>query len=159
MAFIQVEDLFGRAEAICFAKLYEGSRDSWNADQPLLLAARVDASKDEPVLIVEAVKLLDEIFPSLVAKVLVESSSIAWDASIISEIKALSREKPGDVRFQFHVRLPDGSIAELESKPLLCWDRDVELWLKERFGPESVHIRCRPWKPETNGGSGKRWKS
>jgi len=158
MAFIQVEDLFGRAEAICFAKLYEGSRDSWHADQPLLLAARVDASKDEPTLIVEAVKLLDEIFPSLVARVRIESSSIAWDTSIISEIETLSREKPGDVRFQFHVRLPDGSIAELESKPLLCWDRDVESWLKQRFGPESVHIQCRPWKPETNGGGGKNWK-
>ena len=158
MAFIQVEDLFGRAEAICFAKLYEGSRDSWHADQPLLLAARVDASKDEPTLIVEAVKLLDEIFPSLVARVRIESSSIAWDTSIISEIETLSREKPGDVRFQFHVRLPDGSIAELESKPLLCWDRDVESWLKQRFGPESVHIQCRPWKPETNGGGGKHWK-
>ena len=158
MAFIQVEDLFGRAEAICFAKLYESSRDSWHADQPLLLAARVDASKDEPTLIVEAVKLLDEIFPSLVARVRIESSSIAWDTSIISEIETLSREKPGDVRFQFHVRLPDGSIAELESKPLLCWDRDVESWLKQRFGPESVHIQCRPWKPETNGGGGKNWK-
>ncbi|MCF7822469.1 MAG: DNA polymerase III subunit alpha [Mariprofundaceae bacterium] len=159
MAFVQVEDLFGRAEAICFAKLYEGSRDSWNADQPLLLAARVDATKDEPALIVEAVTLLDEIFPSLVAMVRVESSSIAWDASIISEIEALKREKPGDVRFQFHVRLPDGSIAELESKPLLCWDHDVESWLKERFGPESVHVRCRPWKPEINGGGRKSWKN
>jgi len=158
MAFIQVEDLFGRAEAICFAKLYESSRDNWHSDQPLLLAARVDASKDEPVLIVEAVEQLANIFPLLVARVRIESSSIAWDDSTISEIEELSREKPGDVRFQFHVRLADGSIAELESKPLLCWDTDVESWLKQRFGAESVHIQCRPWKPEINGSGGKRWK-
>ena len=158
MAFIQVEDLFGRAEAICFAKLYEGCRDTWHADQPLLLVARVDASKDEPTLLVEAVTPLEEVFPSLVARVRIESSSIAWDESTISAIEALSLEKPGSVRFQFHVRLADGSIAELESKPLLCWDRDVESWLKERFGPESVHIQCRPWKPEIKNGGGKRWQ-
>jgi DNA polymerase-3 subunit alpha len=154
MAFIQVEDLFGRAEAVCFAKVYEASRDIWHADQPLLLAARVDASRDEPALLVEAVEPLAKILPELVVRVRVESSSMAWDEATIAGIEALKHEKPGNVRFQFHVRLPDGSIAELESKPILCWDRDVESWFKECFGADAVHIQCRTWKPETVAGKG-----
>ncbi|MDX8404482.1 MAG: DNA polymerase III subunit alpha [Mariprofundaceae bacterium] len=152
MAFIQIEDLFGRAEAICFAKLYETSRDMWHSDQPLLLAARVDASKDEPVLIVEAVEPLEKMLSELVARVRVESSSMAWDEAAIRGIETLKQDRPGNVRVQFHVRLPDGSIAELESKPVLCWDRDVEVWLKEHFGADAVHVQCRTWKPEIAGG-------
>jgi len=148
MAFIQVEDLFGRAEAVCFAKLYETSREIWQADQPLLLAARVDRSKDEPALIVEAVEPLEKMLPELVGRVRVESSNIALDEATIEGLEKLGREKPGNVRFQFHVRLADGSIAELESKPMLCWDRDVESWFRECFGTDAVHLQCRKWKPE-----------
>jgi len=148
MAFIQVEDLFGRAEAVCFAKTYESTREVWHADQPLLLAARVDASKDEPALLVETVELLEEVMPELVVRIRIESSSIAWDDTTITAIEQLAQDKPGDVRFQFHVRLPDGSIAELESAPMVSWDREVECWLKEHFGAESILVQCRKWKPE-----------
>jgi len=159
MAFIQIEDLFGRAEAVCFAKVYEATRDVWHSDQPLLLAARVDASKDEPALLVEAVEPLEKMLPELVARVRIESSNIVWDEETIVGIEALCREKPGDVRFQFHVRLPDGSIAELESKPMVGWDKDVESWLKERFGADAVHLQCKKWKPEIAESRSNGWKS
>ena len=148
MAFIQIEDLFGRAEAVCFAKVYEATRDIWHSDQPLLLAARVDASKDEPALLVEAVEPLEKMMPELLIRVRIESSNIAWDEETIAGIEALCSEKPGSVRFQFHVRLPDGSIAELDSKPMVSWDKDVEAWLKERFGADAVHLQCKKWKPK-----------
>ncbi len=157
MAFIQVEDLFGRAEAVCFAKVYEATRDLWHADQPLLLAARVDASKDEPALLVEAVEDLATIMPELVVRVRIESSSIAWDEATIAGIEALARDKPGKVRFQFHVRLPDGSIAEMESGPMICWDKDVETWLKGHFGAESILVQCKKWKPEIAESRGGGW--
>lgn len=160
MAFIQIEDLFGRAEAVCFAKLYESSREIWHSDQPLLLVARVDASKDEPALIVEAVEPLEKMLSELVVRVRVESSNIAWDEATVSGIETLKNDKPGKVRIQFHVRLPNGSIAELESKPVLCWDRDVEAWLKERFGADSVHVQCRTWKPEIAAGTNRNaWRN
>ncbi len=160
MAFIQVEDLFGRAEAVCFAKIYEASREIWHMDQPLLLAARVDKSKDEPALIVEAIEPLEKMLPELVARVRVESSSIAWDEATIVNIDNLKHEKSGHVRFQFHVRLPDGSIAELESKPMLCWDHDVATWFKTCFGSDSVHVQCRTWKPEITGGNNRNhWRN
>jgi len=159
MAFIQIEDLFGRAEAVCFAKVYEATRDIWHSDQPLLLAARVDASKDEPALLVEAVEPLAKMLPELVVRVRIESSNIAWDEETIAGIEALCSEKPGDVRFQFHVRLPDGSIAELDSKPMVSWDKDVESWLKERFGADAVHLQCKKWKPEIAESRSNSWKN
>jgi len=157
MAFIQIEDLFGRAEAVCFAKVYEQTREIWHADQPLLLLARVDKSKEEPALLVEAVELLETIKPELVGRIRVECSNIVWDEDLVSGMEKLIREYPGDVRCQFQVRLADGSIATLDSKPVLGWNKGIESWLKERFGKSAVRLECRKWKPEIAESRGNGW--
>jgi DNA polymerase-3 subunit alpha len=159
MAFIQIEDLFGRAEAVCFAKVYEATRDIWHSDQPLLLAARVDASKDEPALLVEAVEPLEKMMSELAARVRIDSSNIAWDESTIAGVEKLCAQYPGDVCFQFQVRLPDGSIAALDSRPMLGWCREAQEWLKERFGAEAVQLQCKKWKPEIAESRNSGWKN
>jgi DNA polymerase-3 subunit alpha len=145
MAFIQVEDLHGRTELICFSRLYGMHRDAIHADKPLLLAARVDASKDEPVLVAENIALLEEMLPELVSRVTVTASSIAFDEVTMAGLARLSQEHPGTVRLRFQVRLGDGSMARLDSERTLAWNDTVRQWLESRFGPEAVHLKCKPW--------------
>ncbi|MDQ6992281.1 MAG: DNA polymerase III subunit alpha [Mariprofundus sp.] len=146
MAFVQLEDLHGQAEMVCFSTIYSEVSELLQADMPLLVAARIDKSKDEPVLIAEAVGSLAELMPELVSEVQISTSSMAWDEMTLARLKSMATGGP--VSLSFHVRLPDASIALLQTGPCLSWDADVKTQLDARFGPESIFIRCRSWKPQ-----------
>ncbi|MDQ7058978.1 MAG: DNA polymerase III subunit alpha [Ghiorsea sp.] len=158
MAFVQVDDLFGSAELIVFAKTYEKCGDMIQPDQVILLAAKVDASKNNPVLIAEKVVLLEHILPQLIEKVCIHSSSMFWDKSMIDGIQQFCIDKPQDqvsesaeiplqVPLHFALRRPDGSIAELEtlSSPFL-WHQESQGWLKKHMDTSSIKIVCKPWQ-------------
>jgi len=146
MAFIQLEDLHGQAEMVCFAKLYSESAELLAADEPLLVAARVDKSRgDEPTLVAEAIASLKLILPSLVTEIQITSASIAWDEVTIARLKSAAQE--GKARLSFHVRLPDASVAILATGPRIEWSDHVKAQLDARFGSEAIHLRCKPWQP------------
>ena len=146
MAFVQLEDLHGQAEMVCFAKLFSESAELLAADTPLLVAARVDKSRgDEPTLVAEAITTLDLIMPTLVAEIQISAASIAWDEVTLARLK--SAAQGGKARLSFHVRLPDASVAILRTGPCIEWSDDVKTQLDARFGTEAVHLRCKSWQP------------
>ncbi|MDQ6997222.1 MAG: DNA polymerase III subunit alpha [Mariprofundus sp.] len=146
MAFVQLEDLHGQAEMVCFADLYSEAAELLEADEPLLVAVRVDKSRgDEPTLVAEAITSLQMILPELVSEIQISAASIAWDEVILARLKAAAQH--GKARLSFHVRLPDASLALLQTGPCIKWDDDVKAQLDARFSPESVHLRCKPWQP------------
>ena len=147
MAFVQIEDLQGQAEMICFAKIYAASSEALKADKPLLVAGRVDKSKDEPVLIAESIAVLEEILPELVDEVRISAASIAWDEVTLARLKGVTGGQNAAARLAFHVTLPDGSVAHLQTKPCLHWDAKLKAQLEARFGAEALHLHCRPWQP------------
>jgi len=146
MAFVQLEDLHGQAEMVCFAGLYDEIAELLQADIPLLVAARVDKSKDEPVLIAEAVASLEALMPDLVVEVRISTAGIAWDEMTLARLKSIARGGPACL--SFHVRLPDASLAIVQTGPCLRWDEDVKTQLAARFGSESIHLRCKAWQPQ-----------
>jgi DNA polymerase-3 subunit alpha len=145
MAFVQLEDLHGQAEMVCFAKLYAESAELLASDKPLLVAARIDKSRDEPVLIAEAITSLDAILPELVREIQISAASIAWDEMTLARLKSMAQG--GNARLAFHVRLPDASLAQLVTGPCLRWDEAVKAQLDARFGSDSVIVHCKPWQP------------
>lgn len=145
MAFVQIEDLHGQAEMIVFAKLYAEASELLSGDQPLLVAAKVDTSKDDPVLIAEAITAIDTILPELVHEIKISTASIAWDEMTLARLKSMATG--GSARLAFHVRLPDASLAQLITGPCINWNDAVSTQLDARFGAESIHIRCKPWQP------------
>jgi len=146
MAFIQVEDLHGQAEMVCFSRLYSESAELLAADQPLLVAARVDKSRgDEPTLVAEAIASLDMILPELVTEIQISAASIAWDEVTLARLK--SAASGGKARLSFHVRLPDASLAILSTGPCIDWSDHVKAQLEARFGTEAIYIRCKSWNP------------
>ena len=145
MAFIQLEDLHGQAPLVCFAKLYAESAELLQADEPILVAARLDRSKDEPTLIAEAIASLDAILPELVDEVRITAASIAWDEMTLARLKSIAQ---GDrARLSFHVRLPDASLAQLITGPCLNWDKAVKAQLEARFGADAISVHCKTWQP------------
>ena len=145
MAFIQVEDLHGQAEMICFAKLYSEASELLASDEPLLVAAKVDTSKDDPVLIAEAITAIDTILPELVHEIQISTASIAWDEVTLARLKSMATG--GSARLAFHVRLPDASLAQLITGPCINWSDAVRTQLDARFGVDSIRVRCKPWQP------------
>ena len=165
MAFVQVDDLFGSAELIVFQKTYETCEALLKADKPLLLAARVDNSKEKSVLIAENLVLLTEKLPQLIQKVHITSSDILWDEDMISGLmnycqspkSAEHEEGRGDagkgdentvfLPLCFALRLPDGSIAELETlNTNLLWHEESQKWLAKHLDKNAMVLECKPWQ-------------
>ena len=145
MAFVQIEDLHGQAEMVCFSDLYAEASELLNGDDPVLVAAKVDRSKDEPVLIAEAIASLDGILPELVQEIVITTASISLDEMTLARLKSMATG--GDARLSFHVRLPDASLAQLITGPCMSWNDAVKAQLDARFGPDAVHLRCKSWQP------------
>ena len=165
MAFAQVDDLHGSAELIVFQKVYNACEKALKSDQPLMLAARIDASKDKPVLIAEKVELLSEILPTLIHKVHIQTSSLTWSEERVSGLSQYckppkaSQGKEGQknsiegeeknifVPLSFALSLPDGSVAELETLQAgFLWNAQSQAWLKEQLDKTAIMIECKPWQ-------------
>jgi len=146
MAFVQIEDLHGRAELVCFANIYGKARDLLQPDTPVLVAARVDTSREEPVLIAEAVESFETALPQLVGRIRLDLGSLGLDDLTLARLKGLMG-RDGTARLSFHVHLPDGSVAELQSAAGIPWTPELQGQLESRFGRQAVHLECRPWQP------------
>ena len=60
MMFAQVEDLTGSVEVTVFPRTYEATAGLWNADEILLVLARVEQREEEPKLLCEHAVRFDE---------------------------------------------------------------------------------------------------
>ncbi len=152
MAFLQIEDAWGSAEMVCFATVYGQSRELLQSERPLLFSAKVDRSKEEPSLLAEAVIAIDDVLPELVQRIDVQTSALALDAACLQQLQMLQQEESG-VRWQFQVRLADGSIARLRSETAPRWSTDVQRQLYTLFDATQVRVRCRRWQPSRGRGN------
>ncbi len=160
MGFVQIDDLTGSGELIVFAKNYEKLRDVLQADKPILLAARVDTSKEKPSLLAENIVLLEDILPQLLTRIHINSSSFLWDKDMVAGLKKLcltqdyqaehqphpSEQNIAAIDLHFALSLPDGSIARLESiSSKLLWHEQSQEWLNVHLDKTSVMLECKPW--------------
>ncbi|OIP98714.1 MAG: DNA polymerase III subunit alpha [Zetaproteobacteria bacterium CG2_30_46_52] len=160
MAFVQIDDLYGSCELIVFAKTYEACREILQADKPILVAARVDASKDKPSLVAEHVVLLETVLPELVERIHLQTSSLVWDEKLIAGLTKFCCEQPLEAQGQsdsgqenepivplhFALKLPDGSVAQLETiSTRIQWNSTSKQWLSEHLDAASVLVHCKPW--------------
>ncbi|MDX8408639.1 MAG: DNA polymerase III subunit alpha [Mariprofundales bacterium] len=145
MAFVQVEDLHGSAESVLFAKPYAKYRDLLTQEEPLLMVGRLDKSRDQPSILVDELHLLSEVFPKLIYRVHLRTTTIYWDEATIAAIKHLATSQPGETSLMLDVRLPDGSIAELQSCLKLCWSFETHQRFRRQFG-DGMRCECNSWK-------------
>ena len=163
MAFVQVDDLQGSCEMIAFAKMYEKYRDIIQQDQVVLLAAKVDNSKNAPVLIAEEVILLSDILPKLMHRIHIQTSSLFWDKDMRDGLHQFCTFKQPDmseeseeiyplVPLSFSLRRPDGSVAQLETlSAKLLWHEQSKKWFADHLDKTSMMIECKPWQVKFSG--------
>jgi len=147
MAFVQVGDLFGSAEMVCFSNLYTEVVEFLEGEQALLAMLRVDRSRDELSLIAEALAPLDTVLAQQVRRVCISTHALAWDAAAIERFADLARSNPGDVAVHFHLHLANGATAELSSGLTLCWNEEVKNRLRDWFDENAVQLLCKSWQP------------
>jgi DNA polymerase-3 subunit alpha len=147
MAFVQIEDLHASAEMVCFAKLYGRVAEYLDGEQALLAAVRVDRSRGELSLIAEDIVPIESVLPELVRCVSISSSAVCWGPDMVEQCRQLVSEHPGNVTLAFHVRMADGSIADLTSPCGLQWNTEVRQQLESWFGMDALQLQCRPWQP------------
>ncbi|MBF0282518.1 MAG: DNA polymerase III subunit alpha [Zetaproteobacteria bacterium] len=145
IAFLQLDDLHGSCEMVVFPKMYEQFRELIQGERPLLVAARVDASREESTLVALHMQPLEEVLPQLIARVRIHCSALACDATTVAELKLWSERDVGDVALQFYVRLVNGSIAHLDSSLRFAWSDALKHWLEGRFGEKAIEIYCKAW--------------
>ena len=160
MAFVQVDDLFGSCELLVFAKIYEECSTILEKDNVVLLAARVDKGKNNPVLIAEKMVLLKDVLPDLVKQVHISTSALFWSEEMLQGLSRFcvkvdesdaSEENDGGekpiVPLHFALRRVDGSIARLETlSTRLLWQENSRDWLAKHIDHSSLAIECKPWK-------------
>ncbi|MDX8402359.1 MAG: DNA polymerase III subunit alpha, partial [Mariprofundaceae bacterium] len=154
MAFVRIEDLYGQADLIVFARLYAEIADLLQSDAPLLVAARVDRSREEAVLIADSVRTIEDALPELVDGITISAPAIGWDEVTLARLKSMTGDQ-GRAALRFRVRLADGSLALLESARRTTWSGELRAWLAARFGDDAVRLHCTPWKPPRQARNGK----
>jgi len=146
MAFVQIGDLFGSAEMVCFSSLYNEAVEFLEGEQSLIAMLRVDRSRDELSLIAEALAPLDTILAQQVRRICVSTHALVWDDAAVERLADLARSHPGDVGVRFHLHLANGATVELSSGLTLCWNDEVSRRLRDWFD-NAVKLRCKPWQP------------
>ncbi len=154
MAFVRLEDLHGQCDLVVFARLFAEIGELLQSDVPLLIAARVDRSKDEPTLIADAVRSIADALPELVDVIEITAPAIGWDEMTLARLKSMTGEE-GAAAIRFRVRLADGSIAVLQGGRRATWSDEMRAWLMARFGEQAVRLHCAPWRPPRQGRQGR----
>ncbi len=151
MAFVQLEDLSGQAEMVCFPPFFSEHAELLQQDRPLLIHGRVDKKRDTPVIRAEAAAALDDILTDLVEEIHVHASSIALDETTVEALAALRIEQ-APARLVMHVRLPEGQTAVLKTAPCMKWDEKTRQVLARHFNSDETRLKCRLWQPAPSQG-------
>ncbi|MDQ6988230.1 MAG: DNA polymerase III subunit alpha [Mariprofundaceae bacterium] len=154
MAFIQIEDLFGSAEMVCFSGLFSEISEFLDGEQALLAMLRVDRSRDELSLIAEAIAPLESVLGEQVRKIRISSHALFWDDAAIARLSDLARHNPGQVTVDFRLCLANGVSAKLSSSLSLCWNDEVKCKLRDWFDMDAVQLVCQPWQPQVKAKQG-----
>jgi DNA polymerase III subunit alpha len=97
MAYITLEDLYGSMNIICFADIYQRSKDLLKGDEPLLLKGQLDVSEENVKIIANDITALQDapdISPYSSVHFQVETQNIASEDYIL-QIKYLADKYKG----------------------------------------------------------------
>lgn len=96
MAFVTIEDKTGAIDVVVFPRVYEEMKDKFEANKPILIAARVTEREGERGLILEKAKFIDhEKFASEFTGVIFKITS-KHRKSDISQLKEFLKSSQGD---------------------------------------------------------------
>jgi DNA polymerase-3 subunit alpha len=85
MAFLTLEDDTGKTEAVVFPKTYEDVKDLLEENVVLLVTGKTDKKEDQPQLLVETMKALDEAKSDMVVDLVSYDNSDHYDDHNLSE--------------------------------------------------------------------------
>ncbi len=116
MAFVQLEDLYGQVELICFAEAFAEARELLESDVPILVQGELRLEGDDPAnrerrIVVESVQSLPELRRAGTRVVDVTVPVAALDDQFAEGLAREARAHPGSCRLRLRVTFEDGAVA------------------------------------------------
>jgi DNA polymerase III subunit alpha len=155
MAIVELEDMTGSIEIVCFPDMYDESHELLVEDSPIRVSARVEKRNDSLQLLCQSVNALDMEEPPAPEPIrfnevivnLPVSEDLDSDIELMRRLRSVLDEFPGDDRLV--LKLPkNGHHVTLRSSLTIDWCFDVEMALSEILGEDRVEVSERVEMPE-----------
>ncbi|MBM3321629.1 MAG: DNA polymerase III subunit alpha [Candidatus Eisenbacteria bacterium] len=141
MAFVQVEDLTGTAEAIVFARAYRRFAPLLDSEEPLLFRGIVSArSDDAPKVSVDEILLLRECRSRFAKLLQIRAPIEAFGEDALREIRELLDAHPGNVPVRIVVDTDAGLVEMRSRRYRVDPDEDLLARLKATVGERNVSL-------------------
>ncbi len=155
MAFVEIEDLYGSIEGLCFAEVYQRCADLIASDQPLWFQGTFkcegddsgpdDAMKRDNVsykLIVETVEPLERVCSRRARAMIIELDESRVNPVLLPEIRSILARSQGDFPVQLKIKVSGlgSAILDLPEQFQVSLDSELMEALNNRLGYPCVSI-------------------
>jgi DNA polymerase-3 subunit alpha len=145
-AAVQLEDLYGEVEVLCFARIFERAETLLKGDEPVLVrgVVLVEGDEDNPAVKVRAdeVQLLSEVRRQKTSKLAVRVGVEDASPQRLAALRGLLERHPGPCDVYLCLRGPGGSaILQLPDSLRATAAEELVAALQETFGPGAVELR------------------
>jgi len=145
-AAVQLEDLYGEVEVLCFPRIFERSEALLKGDEPILVrgVVLVEGEEDNPAVKVRAdeIQLLSDVRRQKTSKLAVRVGVEDASPQRLAVLRGLIERHPGPCDVYLCLRGPGGSaILQLPESLRATATEELVAALQETFGPEAVELR------------------
>ncbi len=109
-ANLELEDMDAKARAVVFSRVYEEAKELLTVDAVVFVEARVDKSRDEPVLVVNTVIPLEEAEEKLARRAVLNLNLEEVAEADLRQLKKLVRENRGGTVLFFRLHGLEGTV-------------------------------------------------
>jgi DNA polymerase-3 subunit alpha len=144
-AILELEDLDGKIEGMCFAETYAGVMQKYPgvlaADKIVFVKGKVDRKRETPSLMVNDVIPIEESATRLSTAVKVKLDPAVHNEKTISDLLGLVMKNPGNMDLHVEISLPDKRVLlKTGREPRLCLTKEFIAGAESLLGKGSVDL-------------------
>ncbi|MFH1017696.1 MAG: DNA polymerase III subunit alpha [Pseudomonadota bacterium] len=134
MAFVTLEDLLGRVEAVAFSDVYRAQSEIFKGEDPIFVVGKVDVAEDQPKIIVTQVSRLEDAHKLFSGTVHITLDATAVNEAGLRELKAVFAKYRGACPTILHLKIPG------RSETVLSLSRDYAVAPSNELIEEVTHL-------------------
>ncbi len=141
-AHLDLEDMEGEVRAVVFSRVFEEVKDFLVADTVVFVEAKLDKSRDEPSLVVNAVIPLERAAERLAVRAVLRLPlAEAEEDGRLEELRDLLGRHRGETRLFFRLASPEGRVdVRADERYSFCPSREVVEAINGWFGPGALTL-------------------
>ena len=159
MAFVQLEDMFGRVEVIIFPSVYSGCQELLNDDRPVMVQGKVQQDEKGVKVLADTIIAAENAEKMWTAKVQFNIDAQHTDKDALTELRDILRRHPGDCQgvIRFIMGEAVETIVAMDEKWRLQPGENLTREVNGLLGYPAVETLCGDINAASNGnGNGHR---